>query len=105
MACSGAAERSSNDRDGASWQLGSTESSRARNSSSDCNVTDIVDDYAMTRHLLHRFICVQVCVGPHRRFNSCGFLVSISIADLRSEHSVRRRLKEATVIELAPRKL
>lgn len=58
MAYSGAAERSSNDRDGASWQLGSTESSRARNSSSDCSVTDIVDDYAMRRHLLHRFIFV-----------------------------------------------
>ena len=56
MAYSGAAERSSNDRDGRSWQLGSTESSRARNSSSDCNVTDIVDDYAMRRHLLHRSI-------------------------------------------------
>jgi hypothetical protein len=56
MAYSGAAERSSNDRDGASWQFGSTESSRARNSSSDCNVTDIVDDYAMRRHLLHRSI-------------------------------------------------
>ncbi len=63
MAYSGAAERSSNDREGASWQSGSTESSRARNSSSDCNVTDIVDDYAMRRHLLHRFI---LCAGLRR---------------------------------------
>jgi hypothetical protein len=105
MAYSGAAERSSNDRDGASWRLGSTESSRARNSSSDCNVTDIVDDYAMRRHLLHRFV---LCAGLRRSapaFNSCGFSVSISIVDLRSEHSVRRRLKDATVIELASRKL
>lgn len=48
------------DREGASWHLGSTESSRTHNSSSDCNVTDIVDDYAMRRHLLQRSI---LCAG------------------------------------------
>src|SRR6266545_1552503 len=99
MAYSGAAERSSNDREGASWQLGSTESSRARNSSGDCNVTDIVDDYAMRRHLLHRSILcaglrsVRTGVSTVAAF-WCPFLLPICALSIRCG----RRLKEATVI-------